>query len=320
MESYEKDKFNEQERADSNLGEKRWWVAGLIVLLLIAGFATAYGVRERTVVRELTDQAASTNASMAQLQNQVGMLTAKLNEMNAAQASSTAAPAAVSITPAGAETVETAAAPSAGAAQTTAAAAKSATAKRVNSKKRPVVDKRYAKLKAQLDDQEKQLKETQDQVAKNRSDLEGSISSTRDELNGSIARTHEELVVLQKRGERNYVEFDLSKSKQFQRVGPLTLSLRKTDAKHKSYDLALILDDNELNKKKVNLYEPIWIHTESAGQPMQVVVNRIEKNHVHGYVSAPKYKASELANVSYSGTTPTSAGSTQQPATPPPQQ
>jgi len=43
------------------------------------------------------------------------------------------------------------------------------------------------------------------------------------------------------------------------------------------------------------LYEPIWIHTENDAQPVQVVVNRVEKNLVHGYVSAPKYKPSELA-------------------------
>src|SRR5215831_8665516 len=76
-----------------------------------------------------------------------------------------------------------------------------------------------------------------DVVAKNRTDLETSLSSTKDELNGSIAKTHEELVVLQKRGERNYFEFDLNKSKQFQRLGPLMLSLRRTDAKHMNYDL-----------------------------------------------------------------------------------
>jgi hypothetical protein len=139
------------------------------------------------------------------------------------------------------------------------------------------------------------LKETQDQVAKNRSDLEGNLNSTRDELNGSIAKTHEELVALAKRGERSYFEFDLTKSKEFQRVGPITLSLRKADTKHKNYNLEMIVDDNRLSKKNVNLYEPIWIHTENDSQPIQVVVNRVEKNVVHGYVSAPKYKPSELA-------------------------
>jgi len=113
-------------------------------------------------------------------------------------------------------------------------------------------------------------------------------------LNGSIARTHEELVALQRRGERDYAEFSLAKSKKFQRSGPLMLSLRKADTKHKSFDLAMIVDDNELNKKKVNLYEPIWIHRVGDPQPVQVVINRIDRDRVQGYVSAPKYRNSEL--------------------------
>jgi len=157
-------------------------------------------------------------------------------------------------------------------------------------------DKRYKELKAQLEDQGKQLKDTQDLVAKNKTDIETSLSSTKDELNGSIAKTHEELVVLQKRGERNYFEFDLVKSRQFQRFGPLTLSLRRTDAKHMNYDLMMVVDDNQLTKKRVNLYEPIWIHSENGGQPVQIVVNKIGRNTAHGYISAPKYRESELAS------------------------
>jgi len=177
-----------------------------------------------------------------------------------------------------------------------------------------------------LTEQQKQLKETQDEVAKNRSDLEGNINSTRDDLNGSIAKTHEELVALAKRGERSYFEFDLSKSKQFQRVGPLSVSLRKTDTKHKSYDLAMVVDDNELQKKKVNLYEPIWIHTENESQPVQIVVNKVDKNGVHGYISAPKYKPSELAAAGSASVTPVSTKSPvntpnpQEPQQPQPQQ
>jgi len=66
----------------------------------------------------------------------------------------------------------------------------------------------------------------------------------------------------------------------------------------------MIVDDNQLMKKKVNLYEPIWIHTESPSQPVLVVVNRITKDLVHGYVSASKYKPSELATPGASSVNP----------------
>ena len=244
---------------------------------------------------------------MNQLQNQVNALTAKLNQASASQnpistASSSAAGAADTADTSASLTVPALPLPSV----SPAPPATPAPAKRPAAKRHTTVDKRYAQLQAQLNEQQKQLKETQDAVAKNREDLEGSIHSTKDELNGAIAKTHDELVALEKKGERSYFEFDLNKSKQFQRVGPVTLSLRKADTKRKNYDLAMIVDDNELNKKKVNLYEPIWIHTENDSQPVQVVVNRIGKDMVHGYVSAPKYKPSELA-ASSSNVTPASA-------------
>jgi cell division protein FtsB len=274
MEQYEEKNHNEDRTGETRVGANRWLAVALVVLLGIAGIAFVYGYRQQALAHQLTDQQSVANASMNQLQNQVTSLTAKLNEMTAAQEAQKAA------------------------ADAAAQKAQQPRAKGASSKGkgRPAVDKRYQQLQTQLADQQKQLKETQDLVAKNRADLEGNLSSTRDELNGSIATTHEELVALEKRGERNYFEFDLSKSKQFQRIGPLTLSLRKADTKHKSYDLAMIVDDNELNKKKVNLYEPVWIHTESESQPVQIVVNKIEKNLVHGYISAPKYKPSELAS------------------------
>ena len=116
--------------------------------------------------------------------------------------------------------------------------------------------------------------------------------------------------MLEKRGERSYFEFDLRKSRQFQRFGPITLSLRRTDAKHMNYDLMMVVDDKQLSKKKVNLYEPIWIHTESVGQPVQIVVNKIGKNSVQGYISAPKYKESELAAASAGAPTLTPVSAT----------
>jgi uncharacterized coiled-coil protein SlyX len=325
MEPFEERNRNEQETSTTRPGPNQWMLVVLIVVLAIAGISAVYGLHERGMVNQLKEQAAATNNSMNQLQTQVNTLTAKLNDMPTAQttvaSSASAAPAspapAASTTPNPEDTTEaiSVAPPVAAPAKP-----KPAPAKRSAAKRRAPVDKRYAQLKSQLDEQEKQLKETQDAVAKNRSDLEGTINSTRDELNGSIAKTHEELVALEKRGERSYFEFDLSKSKQFQRFGPLTLSLRKADTKHKNYDVAMIVDDNELTKKKVNLYEPIWIHTENGAQPVQVVVNRIEKNLVHGYVSAPKYKQSELAAMGSSTPAVTATSGDARPAQQQPQQ
>ncbi len=328
MEPYEEENLNHEDKTShSPSSTTQWLTVVLVVMFAVAGYFLFYGMRQRSMAEQMKEQAAATTASMGQLQSEVGTLTAKLNEMNstaqtpAASPAHATAPASDSPGTSDESVAPTPAPATSPAASTAATTSRSAHAKHAATKRLAApVDKRYAQLKSQLDAQEKELKDTQDALAKNRADLEGSINSTRDDLNGSIAKTHDELVALEKRGERNFIEFDLSKSKAFQRFGPLTLSLRKADTKHKSYDLAMIVDDNELSKKKVNLYEPIWIHTESGGQPVQIVVNRIEKNAIHGYVSAPKYKQSELAAVSSSITPPPPDSANTQLAPQPPQQ
>ena len=267
--------FDENENArESGLGfsgVNRWLVVAVVAMIAVAGIALGYGYRQQILADHLTAQQSMANATINEMQGQLNTVTSKLNEVTAAQQAAAAA------------------------AEQAKASAHAPGAKAAASKRTAAESKRLKELQAKLDDQQKQLKDTQDLVAKNRADLEGNLSSTKDELNGSIAKTHEELVALAKRGERSYFEFDLTKSKQFQRVGPLTLALRKADTKHKSYNLEMVVDDNRLSKRNVNLYEPIWIHTENESQPVQVVVNRVGKDTVHGYVSAPKYKASELA-------------------------
>ncbi len=276
MEDYRETTENDQDRSPT--GVNLILIGAVVALIVIAGIAFGYGYRQQIMVSHLSAQESVATATISDLQGQVGTLTGKMNDMVAAQQAAAQA-----------------------------AAQAEAQKKTTGGKRGAPADKRYKQLQAQLESQGKQLKETQDLVAKNRTDLETSLSSTKDELNGSIAKTHEELVVLQKRGERNYFEFDLAKSKQFQRFGPLTLSLRRADAKHMNYDLAMVVDDNQLRKNRVNLYEPIWIHTESAGQPVQVVVNKISKNFVHGYISAPKYKPAELATTGTPAVTPAAA-------------
>lgn len=145
------------------------------------------------------------------------------------------------------------------------------------------IDPRWKQLQGQINEQGKQIEST-------RQDL----SSTRTELQGSIARTHDELVLLQKKGERAYFEFDVDKSGQFRRSGPVGVRLRKANTKHEYADLELMVDDFKVSKKHVNIFEPVVFYTSESQLPVELVINTISKNHIHGYVSEPKYKASDL--------------------------
>jgi hypothetical protein len=269
MDDFRREEQNErreevwQDRAPSTM--KRWLVILALLLFAVAVFGGGYIYEQGVATSDLTAQNHSLQTTVDQMRSQISMLGAKLDQM---------------ATPAPAQQ------PPANAAGT----------KRTTSSSSAAQDRRMKQVQSQLADQQKQLKETQNQVVAAKSDLEGKLGSTRDELNGSIAKTHDELVDLEKRGERSYFEFDLPKSKSFQREGPIQISLRKADAKHQSYDMMMLVDDHQLSKKKVVLYEPVWLHEADQPQPVQVIVNKIDKDRIHGYVSAPKYRESELAS------------------------
>jgi hypothetical protein len=164
-------------------------------------------------------------------------------------------------------------------------------------------DPRWRQMQMKLTDQQKEINTTREEANHARQELHNDLNSTRAELNDSIAKSHDELAVLQKRGERNYYEFQIDKSKQFHTEGPLSLSLRKVNIKRGYYDLVLVVDDRQLQKKHVNLYEPLMFTLSDRPQPVELVVNQINKNQVKGYVSEPRYKKSELAAASL-GTAP----------------
>lgn len=157
------------------------------------------------------------------------------------------------------------------------------TRRRAAARRASVQDARFKKMQSQLDAQGKAIE-----------DARNDLSSTRTELSGSIAKTHGELVLLEKKGERNYYEFDLAKSKAFKRTGPVSICLRKANTKHQYADLQLMVDDRNLSQKHVNLFQPVMYYQPDLPQPFEVVINQIDKDHIHGYVSAPKYRKSEL--------------------------
>ncbi len=270
----EQDRIPEESQGPSLLSE-RWLIVVVVLLVCIAIISFAYAVRQRRHAGQLAAENSQIAATLSQTQSQVADLAAKLNAMSV-QAPALPSPSTQSVPQ---ETHRPATA------QTTPKARRT----------RVVENQRWKRVEDQLAQQNKAIASTQQDLDKTRTDLEGKLSSAHDELNGSIARTHDELVALEKKGERNYYEFDLEKSKQFAHVGPLSLSLRKVNTKHEYYDMAMVVDDRQLSKKHVNLYEPVLIYPADSHQPLEVVVNRITKDGAHGYVSAPKYTEPQRA-------------------------
>jgi len=266
-----------------------FWLAGLLFVVVVgvaaAGMYNSY--QQKSTINRLTAQASGMNATIGQLQNQLNDTTSKLNDVSSAQAIAAQA-----------------------AAQAAADAAKPSARTGPSGPSRADINKMKQQFQSSLDDQQKQLLSTQDDVAKTRADLQGNLDTTRDQLNGSIAKTHDELVTLEKRGEHRYFEFDLTKSKQFMREGPLGLMVRRSDPKHANIDLTVLVNDKQINKKRVNLYEPVWIYETDGGEPFQVVVNKIDAKGVHGYVSTPRYSDLSASAAPAAAAEPTATATT----------
>jgi hypothetical protein len=113
------------------------------------------------------------------------------------------------------------------------------------------------------------------------------LGMARSELGTLIARNHDEIEVLRKMGERDYFEFVLDKN-QAQRVAGVGLILKKTNPKRHRFNVSLLADDMEIEKKDRTVNEPIFFYLRGSKRFYELVVNKVESTKVMGYLSAPK--------------------------------
>jgi len=132
------------------------------------------------------------------------------------------------------------------------------------------------------------------QVASTRSELDktiGDLKKVTGDLgvqSGYIATNGKELSALKRLGERNYFEFNLAKAKTPQKVGDITLLLKKTDQKKNKYTVEISADDKKTEKRDKNVNEPVQFYVAKARQPYELVVNEIGKDVIKGYLATPK--------------------------------
>lgn len=131
-------------------------------------------------------------------------------------------------------------------------------------------------------------------LGKTQNDLAGAMTqlqSMRGDLSDHsslIARNHDELEILKHKGDRSYFEFTLNKGDK-QRVGTVSLELKKTDAKKNRFTLVVYADDKKYEKKDRNVNEPLQFYSGREPGLYEIVVNTINsKNQVAGYLSTPK--------------------------------
>src|SRR6266849_3941354 len=109
-------------------------------------------------------------------------------------------------------------------------------------------------------------------------------------MSGLIARNKDDLEDLRRRGDRNYYEFTLTKSKNAQRVGPVQMSLNRTDPKKAKYTLTVFVDDRAIPKKDRTAGEPVQFYVKGSSRmaPYEIVVFDVGKSQITGYLATPK--------------------------------
>jgi hypothetical protein len=116
-------------------------------------------------------------------------------------------------------------------------------------------------------------------------------------MSGLIARNHDDLEELKRKGDRNYFEFTLQKSKTPQRVGPVQMALNKTDQKKSQYTMTVLADDKSIQKKDKTAGEPVQFYVKGSAKlaPYEIVVFDVGKNQISGYLATPKDTSSPAA-------------------------
>lgn len=115
----------------------------------------------------------------------------------------------------------------------------------------------------------------------------GELGMARSDLGTLIARNHDEIEQLRKLGDRDYFEFALDKN-QLQRVANVALVLKKTNVKKNRFNLILIADDKQIEKKDRTINEPLFFYVGGSKRAYELVVNKVESKQVRGYISTPK--------------------------------
>jgi hypothetical protein len=122
-------------------------------------------------------------------------------------------------------------------------------------------------------------------------------------MSGLIARNHDDLEELKRRGDRNYYEFTINKAKAPQHIGPVAISLNKTDQKKSKYTITVLADDKTIEKKDKTAGEPVQFYLKGAARtsPYEIVVFDVNKNQITGYLSTPKSAGAPTAASNTSG-------------------
>jgi len=132
---------------------------------------------------------------------------------------------------------------------------------------------------------------------KTKSDLQ----MARSELGTLIARNHDEIDVLRRQGERDYIEFTITGKNQAQKVGNTTIELKGVNEKKNRSNIVYTVEDKKYEAKNANINTPIFFYPAGTHMPEEIVINKVGKNTISGYLSVPKANSQPVTAATKSG-------------------
>lgn len=114
-------------------------------------------------------------------------------------------------------------------------------------------------------------------------------------MSGLIATNAKDLSALRALGERNYVEFDITRKEAAKKLGEIGIMLKKADPKSNRYTVDVFADDKHTEKRDRTINEPVQVYLGGNRLPSEIVVNQVKKDEIVGYISTPKMTLSARA-------------------------
>jgi len=142
------------------------------------------------------------------------------------------------------------------------------------------------------------VKTVDTKVAKVSTNLDKTISDlnmARSELGTLIARNHDEIDALRRQGERDYIEFTITGKNQPQKIGNVTVAIKGVNEKKNRSNIVYTVEDKSYESKNVNINSPLFFYLSGTHQPEELVINKVSKNTISGYLSIPKASSQPAA-------------------------
>jgi hypothetical protein len=149
------------------------------------------------------------------------------------------------------------------------------------------IEQQVGEIDTRLGQANSNISDLREQTTRNRQDLEGTQANVAS-LSTSVDANRKEIAGVKHSLDRDYYNFELQKDGGVIKVFSVALSLKKTNFKDQKFTLEILADGKKLRKKGQSINEPIYFYVEGVKKPYEVLVNKVDKKFVVGYLSVPK--------------------------------